>query len=214
MQKINKISNLRINYSKFKLDEGTSPSDPYKLFTKWLKQILNSNILEPNAMILSTSINDKPSSRVVLLKGFDEDGFVFFTNYESRKSIELKKNINASLLFYWMDFERQVRIEGKVKKISRELSEEYFNSRPLESRYSAIASKQSKILTNKNILIKNIKELKNKFDANPPLPEYWGGFKLFPQYFEFWQGRENRLHDRICYKKIRNKHWEKFRLYP
>lgn len=214
MQKIKKISDLRINYSKFKLDEKNTPSDPILLFTKWFKQILNSDILEPNAMILSTSLKNRPSSRVVLLKHFDIDGFTFFTNYESRKGIELKQNKNASLLFYWMDFERQVRIEGKVKKISRKQSEQYFNSRPLESRYSAIASEQSKILTDKNIFISTINELKRKHDNNPPLPKNWGGFKLFPEYFEFWQGRENRLHDRICYRKIRNKHWKKFRLYP
>lgn len=211
---INKsIHKLRINYSKFKLDESSIPQNPFKLFDNWFEQILNSKILEPNAMILSTSYKNKPSSRVVLLKHYDEGGFTFFTNYKSRKGIEIEKNSNVALLFYWMDFERQVRIEGKVKKISREESETYFISRPLESRYSAIASEQSKILEDKEILIEKIQKLKEKYGNNPPLPDYWGGYKVIPKYFEFWQGRENRLHDRICYKKKSN-NWIIFRLSP
>lgn len=213
MQIIKNIQNLRVNYSKFKLDEKKIPENPFSLFTKWFNQVLKSDILEPNAMILSTCSNNIPSSRVVLLKKFDEEGFTFFTNYQSRKGKELDKNKNAALLFYWMDFERQVRIEGKVKKISKQESEEYFNSRPLESRYSALASEQSKVLEDKKILIERIKELKKLYGENPPLPDNWGGLKLIPNYFEFWQGRENRLHDRICYKK-KKWGWEIFRLSP
>lgn len=210
---IKNISNLRINYSKSKLDEGKVPLDPFKLFSKWFKEILNSDILEPNAMILSTSLRNKPSSRVVLLKHFDEEGLTFFTNYLSRKGKEIKINNNASLLFYWMDFERQVRIEGKIIKVSDKISDEYFNSRPLESRYSALASEQSKVITDKKILIRKIKQLEKLYGDNPPRPKNWGGLKLIPNYFEFWQGRPNRLHDRICYKKVKNI-WEVFRLSP
>ncbi len=213
MQMIKNLHELRVNYKKSKLDENRLPDNPIILFSKWFNQILKSNILEPNAMVLSTSLNNKPSSRVVLLKQYDDEGFTFFTNYESRKGKELKKNNNAALLFYWIDFERQVRIEGKIKKISRKESELYFNSRPLDSRYGALASEQSKILTNRKILIDKILELKKKFGDKPPLPENWGGLKLIPNYFEFWQGRENRLHDRIVYKQ-KNYCWEKFRLSP
>ncbi len=207
------IQNLRVNYTRFKLIESNLPDNPFDLFSKWFNQILKSNILEPNAMILSTSLKNKPSSRVVLLKQYDEEGFTFFTNYDSRKGKELAKNNSAALLFYWMDFERQVRIEGKVKKVSKQESEAYFNSRPLGSRYGALASEQSKVLIDRKILIERIKKLKKKFGENPPLPDNWGGLKLMPNYFEFWQGRENRLHDRICYKK-KEIGWEIFRLSP
>lgn len=207
------IQNLRVNYTKFKLVESNLPDNPFDLFSKWFNQILKSNILEPNAMILSTSLKNKPSSRVVLLKQYDEEGFTFFTNYDSRKGKELAMNNSAALLFYWMDFERQVRIEGKVKKVSKQESEAYFNSRPLGSRYGALASEQSKVLIDRKILIERIKKLKQKFGENPPLPDNWGGLKLMPNYFEFWQGRENRLHDRICYKKKKSG-WEIFRLSP
>ena len=207
------IHNLRLNYRKFKLNEKTLPENPFELFSKWFNQILKSDILEPNAMVLSTSSKNKPSSRVVLLKQFDEEGFTFFTNYESRKGRELAVNKNAVLLFYWMDFERQIRIEGKVKKVPRKESELYFNSRPLESRYGALASEQSKILLDRKFLLNKINKLKIKYGDHPPLPDNWGGLKLVPDYFEFWQGRENRLHDRIVYKK-HGKNWKIYRLYP
>jgi len=202
-----------VNYRKFKLNEKTLPENPFELFSKWFNQILKSDILEPNAMVLSTSSKNKPSSRVVLLKQFDEEGFTFFTNYESRKGRELAVNKNAVLLFYWMDFERQIRIEGKVKKVPRKESELYFNSRPLESRYGALASEQSKILLDRKFLLNKINKLKIKYGDHPPLPDNWGGLKLVPDYFEFWQGRENRLHDRIVYKK-HGKNWKIYRLYP
>jgi pyridoxamine 5'-phosphate oxidase len=213
MQINKKLQNIRINYTKYKLDEKKLPDNPFVLFSKWFNQVLKSDILEPNAMILSTCLNNKPSSRVVLLKQYDEKGFTFFTNYNSRKGIEISKNKQAALLFYWMDFERQVRIEGKVKKISRIESEAYFNTRPLESRYSALASEQSKVLHDRKMLIEKIELLKAKYGDKPPLPDNWGGLKLYPNYFEFWQGRENRLHDRICYKKVKSS-WKIFRLSP
>ncbi len=213
MQMNKNIQNLRVNYTKFKLLENNLPDNPFILFSKWFNQLLKSNITEPNAMVLSTSLKDKPSSRVVLLKYFDEEGFTFFTNYDSRKGKELRENNKAALLFYWMDFERQVRIEGKIIKVSDEISDEYFNSRPLASRYSALASEQSKIIPDKKILIKKIKQLEKLYGDNPPRPKNWGGLKLIPNYFEFWQGRPNRLHDRICYKKVKNI-WEVFRLSP
>ncbi len=207
------LYDFRINYKKYTLELNNVPEEPIKLFDKWFHQLLKSNLLEPNAMVLSTSINDKPSSRVVLLKKYDEKGFIFFTNYDSRKGKEIKKNNNACLLFYWMEFERQVRIEGKVVKISSKESDEYFKLRPLDSRYAAIASKQSKILEDRILLEKEIQKLKKIYYDNPPRPFNWGGYRLIPKYFEFWQGRENRLHDRIVYKKIR-KDWKIFRLYP
>lgn len=213
MQMNKNIQNLRVNYTKFKLLEKNLPDNPLILFSKWFNQLLKSNITEPNAMVLSTSLKDKPSSRVVLLKYFDEQGFTFFTNYDSRKGKELRANNKAALLFYWMDFERQVRIEGEIIKVSDEISDEYFNSRPLASRYSALASNQSKIIPDKKILIRKIKQLEKLYGDKPPRPKNWGGLKLIPNYFEFWQGRPNRLHDRICYKKVKNI-WKVFRLSP
>jgi pyridoxamine 5'-phosphate oxidase len=154
-----------------------------------------------------------PSARVVLLKGFDETGFVFYTNYHSRKGKELNDNPFAAILFWWREFERQIRIEGKIEKISRKESEEYFNQRPLKSRYGTLASEQSEIIENREVLEKRFADLEKQYGANPPTPENWGGYKLIPAKFEFWQGRTSRLHDRICYHK-ENNNWKIFRLQP
>ncbi|MEP0860162.1 MAG: pyridoxamine 5'-phosphate oxidase [Ignavibacterium sp.] len=209
----NKLNNLRKNYQKGELLESQINPNPFRQFEIWFEEVLKSNIYEPNAMILATSVGNKPSARVVLLKGFDESGFKFYTNYNSRKGRELSLNQNAALLFYWMDLERQVRIEGNVKKLSREESLEYFNSRPIESRYGALASNQSDIIPNREYLEKKFSELKEKYGDNPPMPDNWGGYKLIPDTFEFWQGRPGRLHDRIVYQKSENG-WKIFRLSP
>lgn len=209
----NFVSQLRKNYEKGELIESKVNSDPFSQFEIWFEEVIKSNIYEPNAMILTTAINNKPSARVVLLKGFDKNGFKFYTNYNSRKGRELIDNPNAAVLFYWMELERQVRIEGKIEKLSREESLEYFNSRPLESRYGALASNQSEVIPNREYLEKKFFELKEKFADNPPMPENWGGYALKPDLFEFWQGRPNRLHDRIVYEKSENS-WKIYRLSP
>uniref|UniRef100_A0A832CV71 Pyridoxamine 5'-phosphate oxidase n=1 Tax=Ignavibacterium album TaxID=591197 RepID=A0A832CV71_9BACT len=209
----NTLSNLRKNYEKGELIESKINSNPFKQFEIWFEDVLKSNIYEPNAMILATSYENKPSARVVLLKGFDETGFKFYTNYNSRKGKQLSLNPNAALLFYWMELERQVRIEGKIEKLSREESHDYFNSRPLESRLGALASNQSEVIPDRSFLEKKYNEVKDKYGDNPPMPENWGGYKLIPELFEFWQGRPNRLHDRIVYEKI-SEGWEIYRLSP
>lgn len=209
----NLISNLRKNYEKGELLEKKIDRNPFRQFETWFDEILKSNIYEPNAMILATALNNLPSARVVLLKGFSENGFKFFTNYLSRKGKELEQNNNAALLFYWMEFERQVRIEGIIEKISKAESLEYFNSRPLESRYGALASNQSEVIPDREYLKKKFIQLKEQYGNNPPMPENWGGFILKPRLFEFWQGRPNRLHDRIVYEKVSNV-WKIYRLSP
>jgi pyridoxamine 5'-phosphate oxidase len=163
--------------------------------------------------IATATKNGIPSARMVLLKGFDETGFTFFTNYESRKGKELLENPFASLLFWWREFERQVRIEGKIEKISRKESGEYFNLRPLKSRYGALASNQSEVVENREVLEKRFLDLEKQFGDNPPTPVNWGGYKLIPAKFEFWQGRRDRLHDRICYEKDKGD-WTIYRLQP
>jgi pyridoxamine 5'-phosphate oxidase len=197
------------------LTKSSVDKNPFKQFAKWLNEAHNFNVTEPTAMILSTA-NKKgiPSVRTVLLKGYDERGFVFHTNYESRKAKELEENPNAELLFIWKEIERQVRISGISEKTSRQESEEYFKTRPYESRIGAWASKQSSIIPDRDFLEKEFAEIKSKYKGSEiPLPTFWGGFRILPHTFEFWQGRENRLHDRICYKK-KNGEWEIVRLSP
>lgn len=215
MQSRKSIQNLRREYKLNKLSEETVLKNPFSQFQKWFTELLNLDLIEPNAMILATADkNAKSSARVVLLKGLSNRGFSFFTNYTSRKGLDLSENSFASLLFFWAELERQVRIEGKIKKLSRMESKKYFNSRPIESRIAAWASEQSKIIPDRKYLEKKFKEIKERFEGKKiPLPPNWGGFILIPEYFEFWQGRENRLHDRICYKKIK-KSWKIYRLAP
>jgi pyridoxamine 5'-phosphate oxidase len=194
------------------LKKSTVDRNPFKQFKAWYGEVLNSDIKEPTAVTLATSSKDgTPSARTVLLKGFDENSFFFFTNYESRKGENLIENPVAELLFYWMDLQRQVRISGRVEKTSREVSEEYFKTRPLKSRIGAWASKQSSIIPNREYLEKQFAEFEKKFGDDVPLPPHWGGFRLIPEQFEFWQGRESRLHDRICYMK-KDGVWEIVRL--
>lgn len=210
----NNLKDIRKNYSLDQLLESNVDKNPFFQFKKWFDFILEKKILEPNAMFLATASKmGIPSGRVVLLKEFDETGFTFFTNYNSRKGKELSENPFASITFLWLQFERQVRVEGKVKKISRKASEEYFNSRPLKSRIGAIVSNQSEIVGNREYLEIKFAELEEKFGNNPPMPKNWGGYKLIPYRFEFWQGRENRLHDRIVYEKVQSD-WKIYRLQP
>lgn len=214
MQKANNLKNMRLNYEQGQLLESNIEMNPFELFRKWFDQAVEAKIIEPNAMTIATATKEGiPSARVVLLKGFDETGFVFYTNYHSRKGKELNDNPFAAILFWWREFERQIRIEGKIEKISRKESEEYFNQRPLKSRYGTLASEQSEIIENREVLEKRFTDLEKQYGANPPTPENWGGYKLIPAKFEFWQGRTSRLHDRICYHK-ENNNWKIFRLQP
>ena len=215
MSLFDSISGLRKDYTKGKFDVSNAKDNPYEQFEQWFLEMLNSGFYEPNAMILSTvSEEGQPSSRVVLIKYADENGIVFYTNYKSRKGRELEHNPHAAILFYWDKLERQVRIEGKTEKISKEESEKYFRSRPYESKLGAWASKQSQPLPTRFTLIRRVIKFMRKFGNDVPLPPFWGGYRLVPEYFEFWQGRESRLHDRIAYKKLRDNIWDKFRLYP
>jgi pyridoxamine 5'-phosphate oxidase len=209
------IQNLRREYKLNNLSEETVHKIPIKQFEKWFQDALNARLTDPNAMILSTADEKaKPSARVVLLKGSSNKGFTFFTNYNSLKGKNLSENSSASLLFFWAELERQVRIEGKIKKISKVESQKYFDTRPLESRLAAWASEQSTVIPDRDYLEKRFQKFKEQFKGKKiPMPKDWGGFILVPDYFEFWQGRENRLHDRICYKRV-NKNWKIIRLAP
>ncbi len=209
-----KLFDLRRDYTSRQFNESIAKDSPFEQFKLWFDEVSQTNFLEPNAMILTTASKDaKPSSRVLLLKQFDENGFVFFTNYESRKGRELEENPNANLLFFWDILERQVRIEGTVSKISRAESEEYFKTRPYKNRLGAWASKQSKPLKTRFTLIREVAKTMSKYPFEVPLPPFWGGYRLVPTQFEFWQGRSSRLHDRIQYF-LENDTWKKIRLYP
>ncbi len=189
--------------------------NPFTQFDIWFKEVLKSGLIEPTAFILATAGKEcKPSARTLLLKGYDDKGYTFYTNYQSKKGLELELNNNAAMLFYWPELERQIRIEGTVKKISAEESFEYFKTRPFFSRLGAWASHQSEKIESRSIIIRKVFSYMLRFHSKEiPLPPYWGGYKLEPDYFEFWQGRKNRLHDRISYKLSEGK-WEIERLSP
>jgi len=197
------LFNLRKEFTIKELSEDNLKSNPFEQFDLWFSDALKIDSMEANIMFVATSSSAGiPSLRIVLLKEFDENGFVFFTNYTSRKGKEIRENPNIAVLFYWNELERQVRIEGVCEKVSSEESVTYFNSRPFDSRISATVSEQSKIIENRDLLESKFSELKKKYeDQNIPKPEHWGGYRLKPINFEFWQGRENRLHDRIQYSK-------------
>ena len=214
MSILDSIYSLRRDYNSGKFDVSNAADTPFKQFEAWFDVVMKSDFIEPTAMVLSTAtLNGKPSSRVVLLKKADENGFIFYSNYDSRKGNEIKNNPAGSLLFYWDKLERQVRIEGIIEKISKEESEKYFNTRPYESRLGAWASRQSEKLVSRFSLIREVAKLMLKYPVDVPLPDFWGGYRLIPEYYEFWQGRESRLHDRIAYQK-NGSDWNKFRLYP
>lgn len=215
MQVRKSVKNLRREYKLNKLTEETVHKNPFNQFEKWFEEVLKVGLIEPNAMILATADQKaKPSVRVVLMKGLSKKGFTFFSNYNSRKGKNLSKNSSASLLFFWAELERQVRVEGKIKKISKAESKKYFDTRPLQSRLAAWASEQSLIIPDRDYLDKRFQKFKDEFNREKiPMPKNWGGYILVPEYFEFWQGRENRLHDRICFKKQKGG-WKVFRLGP
>ncbi len=215
MTKNTDISRLRREYSLKVLDEKSVNRNPFEQFSLWMNEVLELNIIDSTAMIIATSDkNCKPSVRTVLLKEFSNDGFIFFTNYKSQKGSEILSNPKVEALFYWKEIERQVRISGKAKKISANKSEDYFHSRPIESQIAAWSSIQSRKIPHRKYLEDSFLNAKNKFAGKEiPLPPFWGGFKIVPDYFEFWQGRENRLHDRIVYSKSKS-NWNIARLSP
>ena len=209
------IADLRKNYERAELDEKASQADPFLQFDQWLKEAITAKLPEPNAMTLATVGSDlRPSTRIVLIKGFDARGIVWFTNYNSRKGQELAGNACAALQFHWVELERTVRIEGVVEKVSAEESDAYFHSRPLESRIGAWASPQSEVIASRATLITNAALYGVKFLLQPPRPPHWGGYRLKPDSWQFWQGRQSRLHDRLRYTLQDDSSWLRERLAP
>ena len=208
------IADLRKSYEKAELSEEASHADPMRQFDQWFNEALKSELPEPNAMTVATVGSDlRPSTRVVLIKGYDERCIVWYTNYDSRKGQELAGNPWAALQFHWVELERVVRIEGRVEKVSAEESDAYFKSRPLDSRIGAWASPQSQVIAGRGVLVANAAKYGAQFMLNPPRPPHWGGFRLVPDRWEFWQGRKSRLHDRLRYR-LEGSEWLRERLAP
>jgi len=208
------IADLRKSYEKAELSEDASASDPLKQFERWLNEAIHSEVPEPNAMTVATvASNMRPSTRVVLIKGYDERGIVWYTNYDSRKGQELAGNPFAALQFHWVELERVVRIEGRMEKVSDTESDAYFHSRPLDSRIGAWASPQSQVIDGRTVLVTNAAKYAAQFMLNPPRPPHWGGYRLVPDEWQFWQGRKSRLHDRLRYR-FNEGDWIRERLAP
>ncbi len=210
------IANMREEYTWSDLSEADVDADPLRQFAKWFEQALAAHLPEPNAMTLATATPDgQPSARMVLLKAFDASGFTFFTNYDSRKGRELTTNPRAALLFFWPQLQRQVRIEGTVERTSEAESDAYFRSRPLGSRLGAWASQQSEVIAGRHVLDERMRELAQRFaDGEVPRPPHWGGYRVYPLTIEFWQGRPDRLHDRLRYQRVQPTGWRLERLSP
>lgn len=209
------IADLRKSYERAELNEDASQADPLKQFDQWFSEAISAQVPEPNAMTLATVGSDlRPSTRVVLIKGFDAQGIVWYTNYASRKGQQLAGNPYAALQFHWIELERVVRIEGRVEKVSDAESDEYFHSRPLDSRVGAWASPQSEVISGRGVLVANAAKYGAKFLLQPPRPPHWGGYRLKPDHWEFWQGRKSRLHDRLRYTVQDGGDWLRERLAP
>ena len=210
-----KIADIRKSYERAELNEHASHADPMLQFDQWLHEAIKSEIPEPNAMTVATvGSNLRPSTRVVLIKGYDARGIVWYTNYDSRKGRELAGNPFAALQFHWVELERVVRIEGRVERVSAEESDEYFHSRPLDSRIGAWASPQSQVIASRSVLVSNAALYGARFLLHPSRPLHWGGYRLQPDSWEFWQGRKSRLHDRLRYRLDSDQRWIRERLAP
>ena len=208
------IASLRKSYERAELDESASHALPIKQFEQWLQEAIQAAVPEPNAMTLATVGPDgRPSSRVVLIKGYDERGLAWYTNYHSRKGRELAGNPFAALQFHWVELERVVRIEGRVEKLSDAESDAYYTTRPLDSRIGAWASPQSEVIASRTVLVAQAAKYAARYALNPPRPAHWGGYRLQPDRWEFWQGRRSRLHDRLRYR-LDGGQWVRERLAP
>jgi pyridoxamine 5'-phosphate oxidase len=208
------ITHLRKSYERDELDEAASAADPLQQFQRWFDQALNAQLPEPNAMTLATvAANGRPSTRVVLIKGFDARGIVWFSNYQSRKGVELQAQAFAALQFHWVELERVVRIEGRVQRIDGPESDAYFASRPLDSRLGAWASPQSQVIASRTVLVAAAAQAALQHGLNPARPPFWGGYRLQADGWEFWQGRKSRLHDRLRYR-LEGTAWVRERLAP